>query len=278
MILSNLLPDKVFLKWKYQRRFGKTLDLNHPKTFNEKIQWLKLYDRKPIYTTYADKYNVRAYISAKIGEEYLVPVVLHTENIKDITPEKLPDYPVIIKPTHDSAGSIIVKDKTTVDWKQIRKKLKRSLQRNFYYVAREWQYKDINPSIIVEKLLLDKNGNTPYDYKLHCFNEKVEFIQVFTGNTMRANIYNTQWELQPSFWSTKKTAIDFTIKIPQTLNEMIQIAETLALDSTYLRVDLYTMNDKIYFGELTLHDGAGFEAFNNGFDEKLGNLMQLPKS
>jgi hypothetical protein len=273
---SNFLPDKLFLKRLYRKRLDKTLDLKHPKTFNEKLQWLKLYDRKALYTTIADKYAVRHYISEKIGAQYLIPLLYQTEDVNEISAENLPDAPFIIKTNHDSSGGIIIQDTSDTDWKMIRKRLKKLLAKNYYYHAREWQYKHIKPRVIVEKLLTDRNGKTPYEYKLHCFHGKVEYIQVFIDKKIQSNIYNTKWELQPSFWTTEKPNIDFELHPPSTLKEMIRIAEILASGFFYLRVDLYNVEERIYFGELTLHDGAGLEVFNEGIDEKLGSLIHLP--
>lgn len=273
----HLISDEKYLQYIYKKRMGKILDLKNPKTFTEKMQWLKLYERTPLHTLCADKYTVREYVSKKIGSKYLIPLIHHTVDVNDIKPENLPNYPFIIKTNHDSSGGIIIRDKSKADWSSIRKRLKKLLSRNYYCHAREWQYKHIKPQIVVEKLLIDNKKEVPYEYKLHCFNGKVKYIQLYINDVMRANIYNTQWEIQPSFWSTEKAAIDFTIESPQTLNEMIHIAEIFASDFIYLRVDLYNIGNKIYFGELTLRDGAGLELFNEGFDEKLGNLIELPK-
>jgi len=167
---THYIKEELFLKQQFKKRFGRALDLDNPQTFNEKLQWLKLNDRTALHTICADKYKVRDYVKEKIGEEYLVPLVFETKNPKDIIPENLPDYPVIIKTNHASYGGVIVRDKSQHNWKTVQKTLAKSLRINYYYKSKEWQYKNIERRIVVEKLLTGDSGDIPFDYKMHYFN------------------------------------------------------------------------------------------------------------
>ncbi len=278
MKLSDLLPDRLFLKRQYKKRLGKELDLKNPKTFNEKIQWLKLNDRTPLHTIISDKYAVREYVKKKIGLVYLIPLIHHTQDVNEIRAENLPDYPFIIKTNHDSSGGIIIRDKSKADWTAIRKKLKTLLSKNYYHHAREWQYKHIKPRIIVEKLLMDDKGNIPYDYKLFCFHGQVKFIEVDINREKDhcINYYTPQWEKLPNIWKGFKSGEKYNISTPKTLAEMIHISEILSSDFPFLRVDLY-IKEQVYFGEMTLSDSAGYGIFfTEEWDQKLGDMLHLP--
>ena len=197
----------------------------------------------------------------KIGEQYLIPLVYYTDNPADIIPENLPDFPCIIKTNHNSGGEILVKDKSKIDWESVQKNLAKSLKSNYYYMLREWQYKNIDPCIVVEKLLLDKNLNIPFDYRFHCFNGKVVVIQVDMDRYIdhKRNLYDPDWNL-----------IDCRMRVdngdeverPDMLNKMISLAEVLAHDFRYVRVDLYNVGSEVYFGELTFSPVTGFMQFN----------------
>ena len=273
---NNLIPLKFRLKQRFKRLLGYDLNLKNPKTFNEKIQWLKLYDRTPWHTICADKYEVRNFISEKIGTKYLVPLVLHTTNPDDINPLNLPEYPIIIKTNHDSSGGVFVRDKNVIDWKATRKQLKERLSVNYDNGKGEWQYRDIPPKIIVEKLLTDEDGNIPVDYKMHYFNGKLAFTQVDMDRETdhKRNLYDPEWNFIPCTWAYKN---GHSISKPKVYAEMKHIAQILAKDFLYVRVDLYVVSDLIYFGELTFHSDSGNGKFTpQKWDEKIGQLLQLP--
>jgi len=255
-----LIPDEKYVKYKFKKYFGYELNLKQPRTFNEKIQWLKLYDRKPLYTICADKFLVREYIKDKIGEKYLIPLVYQTKNISLLTKESMPDFPVVVKPNH-SRGAFIIKNKNNFDFKAMKSKLKKELLTNFYYRTREWQYKDIEPRVIVEKLLVDEKGNIPNDYKFFCMNGKVELIQVDSNrfDTHRKTLYSKDWIKQNFEFNFP---IGDNIPKPISLKKMIKLAEILSQGFIFVRVDFYTIKDKVYFGELTLHPAGGFGWFN----------------
>ncbi|MDR1879776.1 MAG: oligosaccharide flippase family protein [Tannerellaceae bacterium] len=277
IVLYRLLPEKTFLRIKFREKTGYRLNLKNPATFNEKMQWLKLHDRTVLHTLCADKHAVRGYVTAMIGGEYLIPLVYSTEKAEELTPEALPDYPVIIKTNHSSGEVFIVRDKETADFPGIRKALKRQLKSNLYPYGKEWQYKDIPPRIIVEQLMTDEQGDIPMDYKLHCFNGKVRMIHLdvdrFTRHTRI--IYDEQWNVLPFSWGYESS--EKVIAKPLLLSRMIDIAERLAFPFIYVRVDLYLAKGQLYFGELTFHHGSGFEKFEpQVFDKITGDLLTLP--
>lgn len=273
----KIQSDTQFLKSRYKFELGKKLNLENPKTFTEKLQWLKIHDRRNIHTICADKYAVREYIKNKIGEEYLIPLEFVTNNPNEIVPENLPDYPVIIKSTHASGRYIFVKDKSQIDWVDLRKTLKIWLKENYYYKLREWQYKNIPPAIIVEKLLFDKSGKIPYDFKIHCFNGNIEFIEVHEERlTEHKKVhYDVNWNVL----KFKSHFIEGTpTEAPVTFEKMKEIAKTLSKEFSFVRIDLYELDNKIYFGEMTFHPGSGFRAYDPvEQDLILGEKLILPE-
>jgi len=272
----RLLPDKIYLKKIFKLKFGFDLNLENPKTIHEKLIWLRLNERNPLHTLCADKYAVRDYIKEKIGEKYLIPLVFHTNNPSDIFPENLPDYPFIIKTNHGCRGGIIVKDKSQIDWEMVRKKLEKSLRSNFYYKGKEWQYKNIKSCIVVEKLLLNKNFEIPREYKLHCCNGKVKFIEVYIDKytNKRLNFYEPDWNILECRVSSVENGKNF--KKPEMLNKMKLLAEILARDFIFVRVDLYNFGSEIYFGELTFTPVGGFQKYiPSKWNRIFGDRLQL---
>ncbi|SHJ59661.1 TupA-like ATPgrasp [Arenibacter nanhaiticus] len=268
--------DKAFLKKQFKNNFGYPINLDHPKTLNEKILWLKLNDRTRLHTISADKFAVRDYIKEKIGNEYLIPISFMTKNVNDITPMNLPDYPCIIKTNHDSGGGIFVRDKKKLNYTETKKLLKRRLSRNYYYAKKEWQYKDIEPCIIVEKLLTTPDGCIPADYKFHCFNGKLAYIQVDLDRATdhKRNHYDPDWNFLDFKWIYENGN---QVERPESLEKMKALSEKIAEDFIYVRVDLYTIDSKIYFGELTFHSESGLGKFTpEVWDKKLGEKLALP--
>jgi len=275
--IFRFIPDKTFLKMKYWLRIGKKLNLSNPKTFNEKLQWLKLYDRNPKYTDLVDKDKVREYIAKTIGEEYLIPLLEVYDSYEEIDFDKLPNQ-FVLKCTHDSGGLVICKNKNEFDIESARKKMNKSLKRNFYYHGREWSYKNIKPKIICEKYMVDESGVELKDYKIFCFNGEPKIIQVdynrFIGH--KRNLYDTQWNYIPA---SIQYPTDPEVKImkPEKLNEMLKLAKVLAKDYPHVRVDFYSINEKIYFGEMTFYHGSGFQRFKpESLGRKMGNWIKLP--
>jgi len=272
----TVVDDVTRINREFVKNFGRKPDLQNPKTYNEKMQWLKLNDRTPLHTQCADKYRVRDYVREKVGEEYLVPLIMHTKLLKDIKPENIPNYPVIIKANHDSSGGSIILDKEKTNWTIVRNKLYKSLHINYYTKYKEWQYKNIEPRIIVEKLLQHDDGSIPFDYKMHYFNGELVFTQVdldrFTNPTR--NFYDVDWNFMDIELIHKNGP---ALEKPSCYEEMKKVSKALAQDFCYLRVDLYIVNNKIFFGELTFHSGSGFDAFTQEeWDLKFGNMLKLP--
>lgn len=251
------ISDKKYLELFFRAHQGKKLNLSDPKSFNEKLQWLKLYDRRDEYTMMSDKYLVREYIKNRIGEEYLIPLLGVWENAKDINYASLPEQ-FVLKCNHDSGSVVICKNKNNIDKKSVEKKLQRALNRQYYWTSREWNYKNIKPRIIAEKYLVDETENDLKDYKFFCFSGEPRFIQVDSGrfsNHIR-NFYTTEWEFIPAEYGCKNDK-NMQVNKPNKLNEMLELARLLSKGIPHVRVDFYLVNNKIYFGELTFHHGGG---------------------
>ena len=265
----------MVIKYEYRRTLGKKLNLKNPKTLNEKINWLKLYERVPLQTICADKFLVRDYIKDKIGEEYLIPLVYQTKNTNEIKPENLPDYPIILKTNHNSSGGLIVRDKDKVDWEGARSRFKKLLKENYFISSREWQYKNIEPRIVVEKLLMDEEGNIPIDLKFHCFNGKLVFTQVDLDRHThhKRNLYDVDWNRIPCKWIYDNGN---DIAKPSEYDKMRELAEKIAPDFTYVRVDFYQIGTKIFFGELTFHSESGIGFFEpSSYDDEFGSMLDI---
>lgn len=276
--LLKLLPDYIFLQIKYRYKFNKKLDLKKPQTFNEKLQWLKLYDRNPEYTKMVDKYEAKKYVANIIGEEYIIPTLGVYNKFEDINFATLPNQ-FVIKCTHDSGGLIICKDKTKLNIKEARKKINKSLKRNYFYTGREWPYKNVKPRIIAEQYMVDESGTELKDYKIFNFNGIPQFIQVdfnrFKGHQRK--LYSTDWK-ELDFNLVYSINKNVKISKPEKLKEILKLAKKLSINHSFIRTDFYVINDKIYFGELTFFPEAGFGKFiPEEWDEKLGNILELPK-
>ena len=276
------ISDEKFVKSRFLNAQGYELNLDSPQTLNEKINWLKLKFSHPNESILADKFLVRKFIAEKIGEEYLIPLILETSDVSDITPEKLPDYPFIVKANHDSGSYSIIKDKNVVDWNKLRIDCKFWISRNYYWIEREKQYKFIKPRIIVEKLLISKEGKIPFDYKLHCINSKVVFIYVSVDRegSNKRNIYSRSWEPMHFTWAAKGKKTEGLrgeeIAKPSSIDKMIELAEKLSFGFPYVRIDFYDLDGKVYFGEVTQHHGGGFDQIRPiEWDYKLGELVKL---
>lgn len=274
----RILSDNAVIRMKFKKYLGYELDLENPKTFNEKIQWLKLYDRSAIHTVTADKFLSRKYISDIIGEQYLVPLILQTFNPDYLTANELPDYPFIIKANHDCGGTMIIKNKKDIDWNMVRNFFRTRLKKNYYYYGREWQYKNIKPRIIVEKLLTNTNGDVVYDYKVYCFNGKAKIVAVDKDrekSTKSRNWYDLDWNKKDIYWNTMGD--NSIIEKPKCFDEMIELSEKMARSFPFLRVDWYLLKNQLFIGELTLHPGSGFVRFSpEKWDTILGDYLKLP--
>ena len=265
-IISNFfrwLPDATYLKLLYRFKMGHRLDLKNPQTFTEKLQWLKLYNRKPEYTKMVDKYAVKEYVAKKIGEEYIIPTLGVWDKPEDIDWVSLPNK-FVLKTTHGGGGGgvVICKDKATFDKTTAIAKLKESMASDIYSYLREWPYKNVPKRIIAEKFLAPEKSpalkDLP-DYKFFCFNGKVNFFKVDFGRFVEhhANYYDTDGNLLPFGEKSFEPDPSYNIELPNNLNEMISLAERLSMKEPFLRVDFYNVNGNIYFGELTFYPASG---------------------
>ena len=275
----NWLSDKTFIKIQYKLCTKKRLNLSSPKTFNEKIQWLKLYGNLQKYTNLVDKYEVRKYISETIGEEYLIPLLGVWERFEDIDFEKLPEQ-FVLKCNHDCGSVVICKDKTTFDIKAAQSKLNKYLKRNFYYENKEPQYKNIKPRIICEKYMVDESWAELKDYKIFCFDGEPKIIQVNYDRVIdhKLNFYDTKWNYISIRLMPHHTDPNKIIGKPNNLDEMLNLAKIFSKKHLFIRVDFYSIRDRIYFGELTFSPNAGFKEFKpEEFNVEMGSYIELPK-
>ncbi|MDE2228387.1 MAG: glycosyl transferase [Alphaproteobacteria bacterium] len=275
---KELAPDLYTLlriMWSYKKSLGVFPNLIHPKTFNEKIQYRKLHDRRPLLTLLVDKYGAREYVAGKIGEQALPKLLFVTENPSDIPFGALPDK-FVVKPTHGAGWVCIVTNKQSADTAEIVRKCNFWMNQNYYNWTREWAYRDVKPRIIVEEFIGDETGAVPIDYKLFVFAGKVAFIQVDIGRfkDLRRNIYDTTWNRIDVVLDYPNSPDE--IPRPPHLETMIGYAQVLAEGIDFVSVDLYDTNEKVYFGEFTLAPGHGFVRFcPKKFDDYLGSLWRI---
>ena len=272
----NWIPDALYLKIIYRAETGKRLDLKHPKTYNEKLQWIKLHDRKPEYPSYVDKYEVRRHIADRIGEDYLIPLIGLYESVEDIPWEELPNS-FVLKCTHGSGSNIICPDKRDLDIENAKKKLRKWMNHSWYWFGREWPYKHIKPRIICEEYISDKDI-TPDDYKVLCFNGKAKLIEVHIDRygDHRQDYYDTEWG-KTEIEQVGLPNSDMLIKKPENLEKMLVLSENLSKSIAHVRIDWYVINERLYFGEITFFDGSGFTPFQREKDDLLlGSWINLP--
>ena len=272
------IPDKLYLKLMFKERIGAKLNLKDPKTFNEKLQWLKLYDHNISYVNMVDKCEAKKYVADMIGNEYIIPTLGIYNNFDEINFDDLPAQ-FVIKTTHDSGGYYICDDKSKLNIETVKEKINSSLKNNYYLHGREWPYKMVKPRIIIEKYM-DFSGDGLKDYKFMCFNGQVKCTFVcterFSKEGLHVTFFDLNWNKMP--FERYYPASDKKIEKPQCYEKMITLAEKLSKDIPFVRVDFYEVNGKCYFGELTFYPGNGFEYFKpKEWDEKLGNWLILPK-
>ena len=277
--IAYIIPDKLFVKLMYRLKTGRVLNIKNPITFDDKMQWLKLYDRNPFYTQLVDKYEVRKYIAKNIGEEYLFQLLGVWDRVDDIDFSKLP-MQFVLKCTHDSGSVYICKDKNKFDIEKVKKEISKALKKNYYYHGREWIYKNIKPRIICEKYMVDKNGVAAIDHKFMCFNGKAKFSYLCLNRNSttgtKVDCYDMNWkELTLEINSRKSGTI--TPK-PNNFNKMIEIAEKISNKIIFLRVDFYNIDGKLYLGELTFYLYSGWNIFKpSSYNYILGSWLNLKK-
>ena len=277
----NWLNDEKYLKIAYKISMGKSLDLEHPKTFCEKIQWLKLYDRKPEYIKMVDKYEAKEYVAGKIGREYIIPTLGVWDNPDDIEWDKLPDQ-FVLKCTHDSGGIVICSNKKDLDIDNAKKRLKKCLKHNYFWGSREWPYKNVPKRIIAEEYVKDfaNKSTSLVDYKFFCFGGEPKYCQVTTDRfTSRTSIFfDMDWNHQVfNAISSHISSAKKSLEKPDHFDEMIEIARKLSVGLPFVRIDLYNNDGKVLFGEITFYPGSGHLYFSpSEYDVILGDMLNLP--
>ena len=276
----NWVPDSLYLKVLYRVIMGRKLNLKNPKEYNEKLQWLKLNDRKPEYSTMVDKYEVRGYIEDLLGDKYLIPCLGIYDSVDDIDIDALPDR-FVLKCTHDSGSVEICKDKSSFDIEGARHRLSQAMKRNYYATYREWPYKYVKPRIIAEGYL-EGDGGDLKDYKVMCFNDEAKIIEVHENRFVEGKVhtqtfYDREWNIVP-LTQVETVTVDRPGERPRQLDEILRLSELIAKDMYHARIDWYIEGDKIYFGEITFFDGSGFESFSTPEMERmLGDMINLPE-
>lgn len=276
-----LLPDSLYLKIQYKRIFGETLNLNNPQKFSEKIQWLKLYDRKEIYHKLVDKYEVKNIISHIIGEEYIIKTLGVWDKYENINIDELPER-FILKCTHDSASVTICLNKTEFDkekfaWKYNDIFMKRDY---YHYLNKQWAYKGVPPRIIAEEYIEDDKYESLADYKLYCCNGEVKCVYVTINRftELRVNVYDLEWNLMPLDHIHESTTDQ--IEKPKNLSLMKELAEKIArfIDNPFVRIDFYEVKGIVYFGEVTFYPEGGMGYFKpKEWDHIFGSWIDLSK-
>lgn len=275
----NSLTDEEYIKRMYKARMGKYPDLVHPQTFNEKLQWLKLYDHNPVYIRMVDKIEAKKVASEVIGEQYIIPTLGVWEHFEDIDFEFLPNQ-FVLKCSHDSGGIIICKDKNSLNYQAAKKKISKSLRYNFFWQGREWPYKNVKPRILAEAYIGDSKTEEINDYKFMCFNGVVKCCFVcserFSSDGLRVTFFDRNWNTMPFTRHYPKS--EKKLPKPDNFEQMIEIAEKMSVGIPFIRIDLYDVNGTIYFGEYTFYPGSGYEEFEpEEWDDKMGQWLELPR-
>lgn len=278
--MIGLVPDKRWISFYFKKQTGYKMDWKNPKTFNQKLQWLKLYNRKPIYSTMVDKCEAKKHVADVIGEEYIIPTLGVWDKFDDINFDKLPDQ-FVLKCTHDSGGVLIVKDKAKFDKEAARKMFRIALNRNNCSVNREWPYKNVKPRIIAEKLITEiSNPDGLVEYKIFCFGGEPKIVLVCKGQAHgvgRTNDY-CDLNLQRLPFTSLNPNSKGDLSVPKELPQLLEVARKLSAGIPQVRVDTYLADGKIYFGELTFFHNSGMAKFDPyEWDEKLGEWITLPR-
>lgn len=277
--ITKKMSDEKYLKLVYRLTFHKKLDLQNPKTYNEKLQWLKLYDRKDIYTKMVDKYEAKKYVADIIGEEYIIPTLGVYNNFNEIDFDKLPNQ-FVIKCTHDSGTVIICDDKKLFDKDMAQKKINKALKKNYYWICREWPYKNLKPRIIIEKYIMDTKSKSTDDYKFFCFDGVMKFLFVATERMKNTETKFDFYDRNFKHLDLKNGHPNSNIENIKPINfdKMILLSEKLSKNIPHVRVDFYNIDGQIYFGEITFFHYGGFVPFKpSSYDLEFGKYIELPR-
>lgn len=274
----RLMPDKFYLSVMWKSVMGYEIDWKHPVTFCEKLQWLKLYNRNPLYTTLVDKYHVKQWVAKKIGGEYVIPTIAVYESVDEIDINELPER-FVLKCNHDSGSIIICQDKKQFDLKAAKESLNRALNHNFYLDVREWPYKNVPRCIFAEEFIDPSPQQDLLDYKFFCFNGVAKYCQVISGRgkKMCVDFFDHEWRHQPFHEPREYPFAEKEPERPKFLEKMWEAAEKLAEEKPFSRIDFYEVGDVVYFGEITFFPTAGLGGFSpKEYDTFFGQLISLP--
>lgn len=274
----RFLPNETYIQLNYFAHFRKFADLKNPKTFNEKLNWLKLHDHNPIYSKLVDKYEVKPIVANMIGEEYIIPTLGVWDHFDEINFDALPRQ-FVLKCTHDSEGVVIVRDKDKLKKSEAKKKLEDALRQNFFFIGREWPYKNVKPRIIAEPYLVDKETMELRDYKFFCFDGEPKALYVASDRAQNETKFD-YFDLEFSHLDIRQKYPNASVPIkkPKAFDQMIELSRKLSHGFTHIRVDLYEVNEKVFFGELTFYHLSGFIPFEpDKWDEIFGNWLTLPQ-
>ncbi len=276
---ASILPDSLYLRWKFKFDMGRPLYLKNPKTYNEKLQWLKLYYKNPEYSKLVDKVEAKKHVAALIGDGYIIPTYGVWNSVDEIDWERLPNQ-FVIKVTSDSGGIVVCKDKNSLDTEKAKEKLKKGWGVNYYKYNKEYPYKNVKPRIIAEQYMEDESGEL-CDYKIFCFNGTPKALFVASDRQKKDeetkfDFYDTEWNHLP--FTNGHPNSNVPKMRPENFNKMLEIAEKLSAGMPHVRVDLYNVKGKIYFGELTFFHWSGTVPFNpESWDYTFGEWLVLPE-
>ena len=275
--LAKVLPDSIYLRMVFFSKLKRKLNLSNPKSYNEKLNWLKINDRKEHYQIMVDKYEAKKYVADKIGEQYVIPTLGVWDKFEDINFNELPNQ-FVLKCTHDSGGLVVCKDKSKLDLKKAKEKIEKSLANNYYLWTREWSYKGVKPRIIAEKYMEDQETGELRDYKFFCFNgePKLMFVASERGlKNTKFDFYDMQFHHMNIVQHYPNS--EYSIEKPEHFEKMVMLAEKLSAGFPHVRVDFYEANGQVYFGEMTFyHFGAIVPFETEEWDKKIGDWLVLP--
>ena len=274
----RIIPDRAYIQMYYFAHFKKFCNLKNPKTYNEKLNWLKLHDKNPIYTRIVDKFEAKEYVKDIIGDQYIIPTLGVWDNFDDIDFDELPQQ-FVLKCIHDSEGLVIVKDKDKLDKEMAKNKIESALKQNFFYIGREWPYKNVKPRIIAEKYMEDHIDGELRDYKFFCFDGEPKAMFV-ASDRASDNVKFDYFDLNFNHLDIKQKYphAEQPLRKPVTFEKMIELSKVLSKGFPHVRVDFYEVDGQLYFGELTFYHFSGFMPFEpNKWDKIFGDWIKLPQ-
>lgn len=274
----RFLPDRAYIQLYYFAHFKKLCNLRHPMTYNEKLNWLKLHDHNPLYPTMVDKYEAKAYVAERIGWEHIIPTLGVWDRFDDIDFDALPNA-FVLKCTHDSEGVVVIKDKKSMDKAAVKQKLEAALRQNFFYIGREWPYKNVKPRIIAEQYMEDHVDGELRDYKFFCFDGEPKALLIASERT-ESNVFVDFYDMDFNHLDFRQKHLNSPkiLRKPDTFEQMKTYSRILSEGFCHIRVDFYEVNEKVYFGELTLYNTSGLTPFYpNKWDKVFGDWLKLPE-